>query len=144
MPGLCEFCSTEVWGDRGWRENWQRPPAWGNPSPSAWALHYFRTYESLKTSTLRSCFFCSLVHERVANYMQKFKRAAHVYISILIRHEREAHITNATCASLHVYCAGASSLVPDERPGAYAGEMRGVDNTPYEDFRLGINTSLCK
>ena len=53
-------------------------------APSAWALHYYRTYESLKTSTSRSCFFCSLVHERVAYYMQKFERAAHVYISISI------------------------------------------------------------
>ena len=76
--------------------------------------------------------------------MQKFKRAAHVYISIFIVHERAPHITNATCASVHVSCAGASSLVPDERPGACAGEMRGVDHTRYEDFRLGINTSLCK
>ena len=60
------------------------------------------------------------------------------------RHERAARITYATCASLHVHCAGASSLVPDERPGAYAGDMRGVDYTRYEDFHVNVSTSLCK
>jgi hypothetical protein len=94
-PGLCEFCSTEVWGDRGWRRLWRESAFTGGR-----LLEYRQSYRQLKRSARQSCFLCRLVYKLTEDENPGRNDQVPEYISMSIDHHMPSRVTPGTCAKL--------------------------------------------
>lgn len=129
MPSLCDFCSTEVWGDKGWQKIWA-----GYATDEKlrrdryWQLNYEQSYEALKTAA-RCCFFCEFVYKRVVEYtIRKLDLEIPEYILLGIYHRTPSGVTPGICATLQV----SWDTRPDE------DDPENFHNWQYE--RLGVST----
>ena len=94
-PGLCKFCSTEVWGDRGWRRLWRKSAFTGER-----VLKYRQSYGKVKRSANQSCSLCGFVYKHTEEKIPGRNDKVPDRVSMCIYHYMPSRVTPGTCAEL--------------------------------------------
>lgn len=121
-PGLCEFCLTEVWGDRGWRGLWRKSASTGERM-----LKYRQSYGQLKRSADKSCFLCELVYKLTEDKNQGRNDQIPERVSMRIYHSVPSGVRPGTCAELLVL------WIVEDINGKEIGGL-------YGDLSFGVST----
>ena len=115
-PCVCDFCSTEVWGDGGWQRLWRESAFTGER-----VLKYRQSYEKLQRSARKSCFLCRLVHKLIEDENPGRNDRVLEYISMSIDHLMPSRVTPGTCAEISVQWFGKD--INDEEIGGLDGDL---------------------